>query len=106
MRGLGVCSLMESKMRKSVIALGVAGVLLGGCASNGRPSIEPEQITAVESQVQQTAAAVCGFIPTISTVVSILSTFSNVSPVVGIVNQVAKSICDAVAPAKMMLRRG
>lgn len=94
-------------MRKTVIALSFA-TALGGCTSGiggGTTTIDPN----IQAQVQQAAASICGFVPTIGTIASIIGTFSNVGPIVSIVNEVATSICNAVAPpptTRMMLRRG
>lgn len=99
-------------MRKNYLTLALvvaASLSLGACATNpstGKPTIDPTQITDIENQVQKGAAAVCGFVPTLGTVASIIATFTGTSPIVGIVNQVVTSICNAVVPAKASLRRG
>jgi hypothetical protein len=89
-------------MRRTVIALAVAASL-GGCAAGtgGRPTIDPN----VQAQIQQTAASICGFVPTISTVAGIVATFTGSGALIDLVGQVATSICDAVAPKKSMMRR-
>lgn len=89
-------------MRKTLIALSFAATL-GGCAAglDGKPTVDSN----VQAQVQQAAASICGFVPTISTVASIVATFTTAGPVVDLVSQVATAICDVVAPKKNMMRR-
>jgi hypothetical protein len=91
-------------MRKLVIALAVgASVALGGCATSpsGQPTIDP----SIQTQIQNGTAAACGFVPTITTVASILASFVGGGPIVGVVGSTIKAICDAVAPPKASLKR-
>jgi len=92
-------------MRKNYIALALASSLLvAGCSTNpntGLPTIDPTTLTTIETQVQQDAAAVCGFVPTIGTIASIVaSIIPGGSAVVQIASSVAQQICTAVAPVK------
>lgn len=79
-------------------------IAIGGCANTGGgggiPSIDPATI----AQVQNTATQICGFLPTASTVASIIATFFGGGAVVGNIAQSAQAICDAVT--KKGFRRG
>ena len=88
-----------------VAVAAVAAVSLGGCASVGTstPVIDNTQLTNIENQIQQTTASVCGFVPTIGTIASIVTTFTGGGAVVDLASQVANSICKAVVPVKAKL---
>lgn len=95
-------------MYKKLAALTVVGALtLGGCATNpttGLPTIDPTQLTTIETQVQQDAAQVCGFVPTIGTIAAIIASFvPGAAAVTTIATQVANQICAAVTPVKASL---
>jgi hypothetical protein len=80
-------------MKNLLIASTLAGSLtLGGCATGSSTNIAAEIIA-----VQQTATQICGYLPTISTVTSILSTFvPGAGPINDVALQVAQAICGAV----------
>lgn len=91
-------------MRKLLLTAAIACPLLtlGACATNpngGPPiiSIPPlPNLSPVIQQIQQDAAQVCGFVPAVETVASILATFVGGGPIVGVVSQVVDGICGAV----------
>lgn len=94
----------------SVVAL-IAAVSLAGCGTTGliTPGPTSTPISSGNATVDAVVAATvkaCGFLPTVQTAASVLSTFvPGASVGVGIANAVAKAICDAVAPAKASGRR-
>lgn len=86
-------------MRQSILAASIAAsVVLGGCATNpgngggGGPSRD-----AIVQQVIQITSAVCDFVPTVSTVLEILSV--NV-PGLNTATAIAGAICNAVVPPR------
>lgn len=94
-------------IKRLVIAFSLMGSMaLAGCATtpgSSVPTIDP----AVISAVQKDAALVCGFIPTVETVVSIIASFvPGGSAAATIAGTVASAICNAVAPAKASMKRG
>ena len=75
-------------LRKLVLAVPVtAALLLSGCATTGT--------STVITQIQSTAVAICGFLPTVTTVANILA---NGNPIVTSITDVASVICAAVTP--------
>jgi hypothetical protein len=80
-------------MRNLLIASTLASSLaLGGCATGTSANIAAE-IAAV----QQTATQICGYLPTVGTVTSILATFvPGAGPINDVALQVAQAICGAV----------
>ena len=94
-------------MRKLLIA-SLLSLSLAGCATQGNggggggvPSIDP----ATVQQIKDTAATICGFVPTATTVASIIATFTGGGAVVDMVGQAAQGICAAVT-AKGVRRGG
>ena len=89
------------------LAVALATTSLVGCATSpttGLPTIDPTLLATIETQVQQDAAAVCGFIPTIGTIASIVaSLIPGGSAVVTIASDVAGQICTAVTPVQAPL---
>lgn len=102
-------------MRRNYIALALAACLgavsVAGCTTNpatGLPTIDPTQLAAIESQVQQEAAAICGFVPTIESVAGVVASFvpvPGVGTAIAVINQAATAICNAVLPAKAAAMR-
>ena len=91
-------------MRKfiAVFAAGAMALSLGACATNpatGVVGIDQTQLANVEAQIQQTAANVCQFVPTVASVAGVIAGFVSGGAVVDLVNQAAQSICSAVASA-------
>lgn len=91
-------------MRK-IIALATVGVMalsLGACATDpttGMPTINQQELANVEAQVQQTAANVCSFVPTVASVAGIIASFVAAGAVVNLVDQAAQQICNAISQA-------
>lgn len=85
-------------LRRSLLALSLAAAIaLAGCATPGGgpvtvPAIDPATIT----KIQDTAKQVCGFVPTINTVASIIATFTGGGAIVDMVGRAATGICTAV----------
>lgn len=79
----------------------VAPLALGGCITTGGgvPNVNDPVIDQQIANVQSIAVKVCGFLPTVSTIVNIAATFSGVGPVAGAASQVANAICSAVNAA-------
>lgn len=99
-------------MTRNYIALSLAAALtstsLVGCASDpttGVPVIDNTQIAADIALVQKDAAILCGFIPTIGTVTSVIATFTGNGAEAAMATQIAMAICNAVVPAKATAMR-
>jgi len=91
-------------MRKfiAVFAAGAMALSLGACATNpatGVVGIDQTQLANVEAQIQQTAANVCQFVPTVASVAGVIAGFVSGGAVVDLVNQAAQSICSTVVSA-------
>ena len=85
-------------MRKLSIALLTAcSIGLGSCSTT-----TPSDITAIITQVQKDAVAICGFLPTVGTVASIIS---GGNPLITTALGIAQAICNAVTPAPSALRK-
>lgn len=77
-------------MKKLALALLIASTLsLGGCAGTLPPTV---------ASIQQLAVSVCGFLPTVATVASIIAAGN---PLVATAEAIANAICNAVTPAKV-----
>ncbi len=100
-------------MTRNYIVLALAAALvsvsLGGCATNpvtGATTIDVAKVTTIEADVQKNAAIICGFVPTIGTVTSIIASLVGGGGIATLATQAANAICSAVTPAKaMMVRR-
>jgi len=99
-------------MARNYIALALATTLvsvsLGGCATDpttGATTIDVAQITSIEAEVQKNAAIICGFVPTIGTVASVIASLVGGSAVTTLATQAANAICGAVTPAKAQAMR-
>lgn len=81
-------------MRKiaAVLCLSI-GLGVSGCATTGGGATADPTIVA---QVQADAKAICGFLPTATTVANVITTFTGGGAVVNVVSQVAAGICAAV----------
>lgn len=91
-------------MRSIVIAGAVAAAMaLGGCSTTGGgiPIPSSDQV----ARVQEAARTYCSFVPTASTVLKIITTFTGGGGVVDVVSAAAMGICDAVTK-KSLNRRG
>lgn len=90
-----------SRLRMILIAPALALGLLGaGCApgvNGGPPTIEiPTIDPGTVTQIQTAATQICGFVPTVATVLNIITTFTGGSGVVAAADQIAQGICGAV----------
>lgn len=75
---------------------------LGACATDpttGLPTINQQALANVEAQIQNTAATVCKFVPTVASVAGVIAGFVQAGAVVDLVNQAAGQICSAVSNA-------
>ena len=77
----------------AMLLLTASSITLGSCAGTLPPSV---------SSVQQLAVAVCGFLPTASTVANIIAAGN---PLVATGEAIANAICAAVTPAKLSGRK-
>lgn len=98
-------------MRRLMISTALLGTLaLAGCAGGGGfGTVTPGGTGTATTdptiaQVQDVAAKICGFVPTVSTVVSIITTFTGGGAIADMAGQAAKSICSAVT--QRSVRRG
>lgn len=90
-------------MFKSIRAVAVSAALalsLAGCATTVTENLPPAQQPINIQQVQQLATTVCGFLPTVATVASILATFTGGGTIVSTAEGVASAICAAVVPRR------
>lgn len=87
---------------RGVFAVAVACAMLAGCQTTS-PTVPATP--SLEDKVQQTTAAVCGFVPTISTVAQILASFTSAGPAVDTAAEVARAICKAVGPVSPAMRK-
>lgn len=103
-------------MFRKVLVITIAAISLGACAtpggapssgSGGTPIISTgnPDVDAIVVKAQDIAVKACGFLPTVSTVSGILSTFiPGAAPINSLATQIAEGICGAVA--KKGFRRG
>lgn len=86
----------------------LAALALSGCSTV--PGVDPitgNPIATEVTKIQAAAVKGCSFEPTFATVSDILATFiPGASPVTAIIDQVAKSICDAVTAKSFRLGQG
>lgn len=86
-------------MRNALMAAAVASSLaLAGCATQPLPDGSPGPLVdpVKVAQVQNTAKQICGFLPTATTVASIIATFTGGGAIVDTVGQAANGICAAI----------
>lgn len=86
---------MFSRLRNLVNAVALSGAIaLGACTTTGVtiPGATDPQIIAI----QQQAANLCGWLPTVTTVANILATFANANGVVNVASTAAAGICSAI----------
>jgi len=86
------------------LAAALASASLAGCATDpvtGTTTIDVAKITSVEAEVQKNAAIICGFVPTIGSVASVIASFAGAGGIASLATQAANAICNAVVPAKM-----
>jgi len=85
-------------MRRTIMSLPLLGLLaLTSCATT------PTDPASVVEKIQQTAVAVCGFLPFAKTVADILAAGN---PLVSSVDSVATAICNAVVADRSARARG
>lgn len=94
-------------MRRLLLVTALSGALaLGGCKTIGGTDVTDQTVSTAINTVQQTALRICGFLPAVETVASILGTFvSSTQPIITIANTIANGICNAVKPAASGKRR-
>jgi len=84
-------------MRKFLMMIPLAATLsFSGCAT-----FDPAQVNADIQKVQQIAITVCGFLPTVSTVVNIFAA----NPLLNTAEMIAQAICSAVTPSAQLQAR-
>lgn len=79
-------------MRKT-LAIGILAFALSGCATTG--GVSPEGISETAKKIQSYTRTFCSFVPTVQTIVSIISKSAGDS--IGI----ARDICQAVTTAPL-----
>jgi len=87
-------------MKKLITVTVAAGLTLAGCNSFN-PTTVVTNSAVVATDVANATKAVCGFVPAATTIAQIL----NASNTVLTAAQIAKVICDAVAPQKASVAR-
>ena len=87
-------------MKKLIAVTVAAGLTLAGCNSFN-PTTVVTNSSVVATDVANATKAVCGFVPAATTIAQIL----NASNTVLTAAQIAKVICDAVAPQKASVAR-
>jgi len=96
-------------LRRSIMAAAMLGALaVGGCSSiPGMPggTTTPVDAQALIKQIQGYAVSACSFLPTASTVASIIGTLAGVGPQVSTASDVAAQICAAVTAAPTVGRK-
>lgn len=87
-------------LKKIALACSLIGALaLGACASTGIPATPGSNVDPTVQAIQDAAIKACGFLPAVSTVSAIVSSFiPGAGGVNALVTQIAGSICNAVAP--------
>lgn len=76
-----------------VLAAMAAGALsLGACQTTGT-------VSSIEAQVQSDAQLACSFIPTATTIGSVIASLAGAGAVVADAGTIAQKICDAIAAA-------
>jgi hypothetical protein len=89
-------------MRKLFLALALLPAL-AACTVGQIPPVTP--ITSVlPKDVQDAAVRVCGFLPAAETVAALIAAFGGPA-VPGVASQIAREVCEAVAPRPSSLRR-
>ena len=84
-------------MKKLLAILFASSLFLAGCNSVTSPTTTTTTTTnATLSDVQNAVVAACGFLPTATTIASIVTA----NPAVATGGQIAELICKAVVPAK------
>ena len=103
---------MNIKNTLALAAVVTVGLALGACSttlpSPGGATTPPTTTgDATTDKIIGATVKACGFLPTVSTVTGIIASFvPGGAPVNELVTSIARSICGAVAPAKMGARRG
>ena len=87
-------------MKKLIVVALVAGLSLAGCNSFN-PTTVVTDTTVVATDVANATKLACGFIPAATTIAQILNASNSVLTAA----QIAKVICDAVAPQKVASTR-
>lgn len=95
-------------MKKFFIIAAISSLsLLGGCDKINNLVTDPTKLQELETQVQQTAVQICGFLPAVEAVAGILK-LNN--PLLAAPDAIANAICNAVKPqaasAKGLAPRG
>lgn len=96
--------------RSATAALLLASVALGACATTGAMpttggTTPADPTSVIVSQVVSAAQATCGFVPTVETVLNIISTLYGPSQVpIGVATAIANNICSSLP--KVSSRRG
>lgn len=95
-------------MRKLLSVAALCGALaLGACASGGTTGGLPASASTdpTIAAVQDAAAKVCNFVPTVTTVTGIIASFFPAGGAINtIASSVANAICTAIAPKKTLRR--
>jgi hypothetical protein len=85
-------------MKKLLAIVFASSLFLAGCNSVTTTSpVTPTTTTPTWTDVQSAVVAACGFLPTVTTIASIVTA----NPAVSTGSQIAQLICKAVVPAKV-----
>src|SRR6516164_3555994 len=85
-------------MIKQVLVVGAVAISVGGCGLIQKLGVSQQTIT----DVQQAAVAVCGFLPTVETVASIVSSGASAGPA-AIADLICKAVVQGNAPSGMQV---
>jgi hypothetical protein len=99
---------MRNLRYAAVGLVGLVGFSLAGCAtpSTGGTGTTTPDLSAIETQIRDTATKICLFVPTLNTVAQVVTALTGGQAVAVNVGDVAQKICDAVAAAPAASRRG
>lgn len=86
-------------MKKFIALIFASSLFLAGCNTVTAPSTTPT--TPTWTDVQSAVVSACGFLPTVTTIASIVSA----NPAVSTGSQIAALICKAVTPSKLAAKR-
>lgn len=85
-------------MKKFIALIFASSLFLAGCNSVNTPTTPT---TPTWTDVQSAVVSACGFLPTVTTIASIVSA----NPAVATGGQIAALICKAVTPSKLAAKR-
>jgi len=88
------------KSRMSLIAacaaLAIGSMSLAACDTTDQANQAAGTIQAKATELQQAAAQICGYVPTVSTAVNLIGTLAGVGSLTTTITDLAKGFCGAV----------